>query len=409
MNHSNSYQQTLSKRVNNLPALPSVLSQLNSLLTRDDVSIKAVVDLLKTDAALAIRLLRVVNSPFYGQQKPVENLTQAAVLTGVSEIANMARCLAMIDATSGMQAWQVLDSVNYWRCCLATSAIAKELAKQIELDFNTDLAACLHHIGICVLADSFPKEYPQVLAAKAILEQAEQAAFNFDNQQAKSLLLEYWNIAGENQLAIYTDRKEEVRSERIDDKTLVSLINAASAIAEVLGYSPCAKWSALQDPYRLLTAVGMDEETIDAKIDGLVQAASAGAYAAGKKSNQSGNGQATAEDVQFASIYLDIGRADLTRALQFFVCGLQASLVTEPEQADIIVAMNEATTESELQAVVNISECLFIREPITLELNSFADDGDALQALAINWSDIHCLTQQALSSFYQQQASKDVG
>lgn len=267
------YRDTLSSRVKNLPALPDVLLGINSLMANDSVSMDAVADLLKTDAALSIRLLRVVNSPFYARQKPVADLLQATVLLGATEISNMARCLAMIDACSAMQAWRVLDSTKYWQGSMAVSAIADLLAAKINLSDKVGFIACLSNIGICALADSFADEYREVLEQNTVLEIAERAQFGLDNADAAKMLLAHWdighNIAADNKAAI--------------DPRVEQVIEVAKLLTELLAYSSCSRFVSVQDPYDLLVSLGLDSEQVNKLIPAIKNAADIGAYSAGGK------------------------------------------------------------------------------------------------------------------------------
>ena len=267
------YRDTLSSRVTNLPALPDVLLGINSLMASESISMGAVADLLKSDAALSIRLLRVVNSPFYARQKPVADLLQATVLLGATEISNMARCLAMIDASSAMQAWSVLNSAKYWQGSMAVSAIADLLAAKINLPDKVGFTACLSNIGICALADSFSDEYRKVLEQNTVLELAERAHFGLDNTDAAKMLLAHWDI-GQN---IAAENKATV------DPRVEQVIEVAKLLTELLAYSPCSRFVSVQDPYDLLVSLGLDSEQVNQLIPAIKNAADIGAYSAGVK------------------------------------------------------------------------------------------------------------------------------
>lgn len=414
-NSVNQYQQQLSVRVKNLPALPTVLMELNQLLAQDNVSAASVAELIKTDAALALRLLRIANSPFYGQARPIENLNQATVLVGVSEIANMARCLAMIDTTGKMEAWRVLDATRFWRSSMAISAIAKTLSRQIDYPAQPDLAACLYNIGICVLADSFGDEYASVLAAQDSLEQAERQLFGFDHHDAKSQLLSHWQFEDEASLVSNNSHQRGQRAaQEKDSATLLSIVSVADSLAEMLGYSPCDRWTPMQDPRRLLTSVGADADCIEDLITVLAQHANNGAYSAGSADIESLYQHLTRGE-RMLSVYIDDVNEQpvssiYSEAISIFIHGIGAKLCVSADEADIVISCEDRKTDGGVGAVVmNISDYLKFAAPEVSgsQPDLLADaggisilDGESEPPLLINWGLLHSAMSQAVREHF---------
>ena len=396
------YVDILSQRLRNLPALPGVLTQLNSLLASksvasESVAIDDLVKILKTDGGLSIRLLRVANSPFYAPKKPVVDLAQAAVLLGVSEIANMARCLAMIDVTGKMQAWQVLDATQYWQSSLAISALTKVLAKHINFDQNADFEACLFNIGLCVLADSFPEKYTQVLTEKNVLEVAEQALFTLDNIQAKRLLLTKWQIANVDGSA---------QAAGADSATVDGLIDVASRLTAMFGYAPCARYSFLDDPYQLLASIGVDKSQVDRCLPAFAEAVSAGAHNAGGVFGINEQlDQALASIKQRPKVYIDTEFPQLREALVFLFQSMAIELVASIESCDILIGtyidnsiIATGKVNIEERNVINLFDCILLTESDSTELIFSDSDTSTLNKtqLAINWTVANNIIRQQL-------------
>jgi HD-like signal output (HDOD) protein len=402
------YRDTLSSRVTNLPALPDVLLGINSLMASDSVSMDAVADLLKGDAALSIRLLRVVNSPFYARQKPVADLLQATVLLGATEISNMARCLAMIDASSAMQAWRVLDSAKYWQGSMAVSAIADLLASKINLPDKVGFAACLSNIGICALADSFADEYREVLEQNTVLEIAERAHFGLDNSDAAKILLAHWEI-GDNIAAV---------NKATIDPRIEQVIEVAKLLTELLAYSSCSRFVRVQNPYDLLASLDLDSEQVNQLIPAIKNAADIGAYSAGGKAvnklvatQELSNSSDDIREPQML-VYIATDSSELSASLGFLLSSLDIANTPFSKQANFYInaycKKNPEDKESQ-QSITNIDSS----KPAENGINS-VDISEFLLAIApkptaglqtdniniaANWTDINKGIQLKLSEW----------
>ena len=114
-----------------LPALPEVAHQLLALFGREDLALAELVDLIASDTALAIRLLRLANSARYRPLTRVTRLQDAAAIIGLAPLRSMAlgACLAQaFPRPAGF------DRLRFWRQNLATAGYARWLAAHLGLD-----------------------------------------------------------------------------------------------------------------------------------------------------------------------------------------------------------------------------------------------------------------------------------
>ena len=66
-------------RLHKLPAMPAVAMELLSSLSDDNTEVDALARRIAQDQAIAARVLRVANSPFYGLQTQVGSIRDAIV------------------------------------------------------------------------------------------------------------------------------------------------------------------------------------------------------------------------------------------------------------------------------------------------------------------------------------------
>src|SRR5688572_16478530 len=70
----------------NLPSLPAVAVEVLALTSSPDVSLSAISRVVQNDPALATKLLKTVNSSFYGLQQPCSRVDRAMSLLGLQSV-----------------------------------------------------------------------------------------------------------------------------------------------------------------------------------------------------------------------------------------------------------------------------------------------------------------------------------
>ena len=79
----------LAANVTELTTLPDVYQQIRALADDPHASLKQFADVVSMDAAISARLLRLVNSPFYGLPGKVDSVLRAINLIGTDELCNL--------------------------------------------------------------------------------------------------------------------------------------------------------------------------------------------------------------------------------------------------------------------------------------------------------------------------------
>ncbi len=182
-----------------LVSLPEALVRLNVLVEDPRSTVEQIARVIETDSALTARLLRIVNSPFYGLPSRVETVRQAVSLVGMREIRDLAVATAVARVFEGIPP-ELMDMERFWRHSLLTGLVARELARHrrdgaAESRF---VAGLLHDVGKLLLARQIP-ELARHALARATYEQiplpeAEREALGFDHAEVGGALLEAWRL-----------------------------------------------------------------------------------------------------------------------------------------------------------------------------------------------------------------------
>ncbi len=158
--------KALVARINKLPTLPSSYQKLVDILKSPNSSIEDVAEVISTDPAMTARLLKLVNSAYFGLQKPVADVARAGALLGLDRI--MALVLGQ-GIFSDCEAPKVegFSMEALWQHSVSTAAAAHRIAvaENMDRDVVTSafLAGMLHDIGKLVLAMGLPEQYAKVL------------------------------------------------------------------------------------------------------------------------------------------------------------------------------------------------------------------------------------------------------
>ena len=158
--------KTLVARINKLPTLPATYQRLVDCLKDPNASMEDVAKIIAMDPSMSARLLKVVNSAYFGLAKPVADVGRAGALLGLDRI--MALVLGQ-GIFSGGEVPKVpgFSLEALWSHSIATATAAHRIA--IDEKFDKDqvaaafMAGMLHDIGKLVLAMGVPAEYARVL------------------------------------------------------------------------------------------------------------------------------------------------------------------------------------------------------------------------------------------------------
>ena len=229
-----------------LPPFPAVALQLLSLLDDDEAPMKKIVGLLRIDPALSAEILRVSNSALYGLSRRVDNISHAIAVLGTEVVKRLALTVALGRFSHSFLRNQELRIC--WDHSVACALIAEELAQ--ALDVARDRAytsGLLHDVGRLALLACYPNEYGNLLAVARENDfdelECERQLFDIDHCAAGEWLGREWNLPQD-----FVDAIGQHHTAEAADRSMLSIIAAASAVADTIGFN------VLQMPPKLTVA-----------------------------------------------------------------------------------------------------------------------------------------------------------
>ncbi|NCQ35401.1 HDOD domain-containing protein, partial [bacterium] len=189
-------QARIKSVMRNLPPLPEVTRQLLLVIGDEDSSAQDVSKVLASDQALAGKVLKLVNSSFYGVQQEVTTISRAVVMLGFTGVRNLALGFGSISALQKLGG--DLDMQHFWAHAVANGAAAQIMAPLANRRTDPEeafLAGLMHDIGAYVLATAVPESYGPILELPGPKRMdAEREMCGMTHAQVGQGLLKFWDL-----------------------------------------------------------------------------------------------------------------------------------------------------------------------------------------------------------------------
>ncbi len=181
-----------------LPSPPAILQELNRLAAEPATDSNAFAHVIEQDPSLVARLLRIVNSPFYGLRQKVSSVSLAISLLGLTELRNL------ITATTVIERFKTFTSPltsmeTFWKHSFRSALLSQQIVRASSIQTEKEglfISALLHEIGHLLMYQEIPEIMQNVLLGQDHVNQTvwqqEQTALGFDYAEVGALLLEHW-------------------------------------------------------------------------------------------------------------------------------------------------------------------------------------------------------------------------
>ena len=183
-----------------LTSPPNIYLELQKTVEDPDKSITDIGFIIEQDPALAIRLLKIVNSVFFGHPAQITSIERAITIIGVKKLQNLVLATVVIDKFSSMPSG-LLSMQDFWARSLYSALISKELCiygnNKDDLD-SMFTCGLLHDIGQLVFYRKIPviaRQIGLLVESSGVDEiQAENNLLGFNHYQTGAELARLWNL-----------------------------------------------------------------------------------------------------------------------------------------------------------------------------------------------------------------------
>lgn len=190
----------LIERMEELPTLPSSISKIFQVLDDPNSSAKDVSQVISQDQSLVVRVLKIVNSPFYGFPRRIESIDHAVVLLGYRPLRDMILVTSLFREANIKGDKRSLDRVRFWRHAVGVGVAAQTIAQHIgaRQENSAFIAGLLHDIGKVFLDAFLHQEYIEVVSLarqkNLLLYEAEEEVLGANHTDFGHWLADAWNL-----------------------------------------------------------------------------------------------------------------------------------------------------------------------------------------------------------------------
>lgn len=201
----NRYQIRLKRHIDKMPALPVTVAKVLEVCNNPSTSPVDLNKVISVDPVLMGRVLKLINSAYYGLSSKITSLVRAIIMLGINTVKNLALSTAVLNNLGAEEAFEALDAQGFWRHCLGVGVTAKLLAKRRRIrTASLDeyfIAGLLHDIGKIPMNNALSDEYMLVLShaerERIPLYKAEREILGMDHSQAGVLIGKQWRLGDE--------------------------------------------------------------------------------------------------------------------------------------------------------------------------------------------------------------------
>ncbi len=192
--------QKIIARIDDLPTLPRTVLRITELVNDPKSSAKDLARIITDDQVLTARLLKLVNSSFYGFPQRISTVTNAIVLLGFDAIRSLLLTTSVFDLFAGRNKKSNQDQEKFWDHSLGCAVGAKVIGNHLRHDKIEELfvSGLLHDIGKIVemlfLRDEFMRIVAIVNKQNTLMITAEHQVLGYSHAEIGKLLAGKWNL-----------------------------------------------------------------------------------------------------------------------------------------------------------------------------------------------------------------------
>jgi len=222
------------KKVTAIATLPEITSKIIRTVEDPKSTAAALHKIVSHDPALVTRILKVVNSAFYGLPGQIGSIERAIVLLGLNAVKNIAVAASLGQLFRGAKLCEGFVAKDLWTHCVAVGVTAREIARQMKLPIADEafLAGMIHDVGLLVELHLWPEKLKNVCetarAGRQPFCEVERAVFGVDHQQLGQGLAEMWKFPRTCQLVAGYHHQPQSLADK--NRMLVTLVHVADTI-----------------------------------------------------------------------------------------------------------------------------------------------------------------------------------
>ncbi len=226
--------------ISHIATLPEVTLKIINLVEDPNSTAQDLNKVITNDPALGARILKVVNSAFYGLPGQIASINRAIVLLGLNAVKNIAIAASLAKLFRGGQIAPHFDAHDLWNHSIAVATATKMIGKEAQLGLADEafLAGLIHDIGIMVEIQAMRGKFVEVILKKKenpelSLRAIETEILGADHQEFGAGLCRAWKFP--NSFIYVTGNHHNPMELEEDQRKLACAVNLADVLVAKLG------------------------------------------------------------------------------------------------------------------------------------------------------------------------------
>ena len=219
--------EDLIKQTDKLPNVPDVVRELIQLLDDPDANYSDISSKVAHDQTISLKVLRIVNSAYFGLSRKISSIDEATVLIGMEKLKTLVIASGF---SASVESAEGINLANFWADSFRVAELAKWIAKRSNLvdEDEAFTVGIVHNIGVLLLHLTAPDtalEIQQLVNnRKASRMKAEVDLLGFTTQQAGQALMDQWKFPVNLGVAVKEHKRPFIND---DPQPLACVLNLA--------------------------------------------------------------------------------------------------------------------------------------------------------------------------------------
>jgi len=232
--------QNILKTFKGIKTLPHVAIRLSRMISDEATPIAEFEEVIRMDPTLVMRLLRMVNSPYYGLRQKVDSISRAVVYIGMKNLRNMVVLEVLKQIVKRSSDNDLFSRTGLWLHSAAVGICSQMISERILMQKGEDAFLCgiLHDIGIIVEDQVEPGLFGDACKAwradSGCFVEHERAIIGTDHCALGYLLAQDWKFQFEIQRTI---RHHHDTPLEVSPTSLIGIIHTAEYFVARLDYT----------------------------------------------------------------------------------------------------------------------------------------------------------------------------
>ncbi len=259
------------KGISHIATLPEITIKIIELVEQPTSTAQDLHKVIANDPALCSRILKVVNSAFYGLPRQIGSINRAIVLLGLNAVKNIAIAASLTKLFRGGELCPNFSARDLWVHSIGTAACSKLICDTLKIGLPDEafLAGLIHDIGMMVEVQALREQLVQVFdqlefdgegVPQQDMRELERQVIGADHCAFGAALCETWKFP--KSFAFVTGHHHNPMELPGGSRALTSIVYIADRITGEAGYGFRSDLQSLELNPDILAELKMTDEHV---------------------------------------------------------------------------------------------------------------------------------------------------